>query len=86
LEPLTITEKFSSRFNYYCLFNEDNLLLPISTHFKKGRKKTFCISLPAVKFETNLWNNDFRGRIEEKNYAFENMVTSKDLSEFVFGR
>lgn len=71
---------FSSGFTTTAFFNEDKSAFAISTHFKRGRVEKHFVYL----FNSSLYKlmeYDFSSEIEEKNYAFENMVTSSDLSQ-----
>ena len=71
---------FTSGFTTAVLFNKDKSAFAISAHFKKKTDNQHFIYL----FDTSLNKliaHDFSAQIEEKNYAFENMEISKDLSE-----
>lgn len=71
---------FSSGFTTSVLFNRDKSAFTISAHFKKNKDNQHFIYL----FDTSLnklIEHDFSAQVEEKNYAFENMEVSKDLSE-----
>lgn len=71
---------FKNGFTTTVLFNSDKSGFVISTHHKKGKQNKHTIHL----YDTDLNKRgtyDFSSEIEEKNYAFENMATSKDLSE-----
>lgn len=71
---------FSNGFTTTVLFNQQKSGFIISTHHKKGKDNRHTIHL----FDTSLQKRgefDFSNEIEEKNYAFENMATSNDLSE-----
>lgn len=70
---------FSSGFSTSILFNQEKTGFVISTHHKKGKSNKHIIHL----FDTSLnkrFEHDFSHEIEEKNYAFENMTLSSDLS------
>ena len=71
---------FSSGFTMTTFFNEDKSAFAISTHFKKGKDEKHFVYLFHSSL-SKLIEYDFSEQIEEKNYAFENMVTSKDLSQ-----
>lgn len=71
---------FSSGFTTTTFFNEDKSAFAISTHFKEGRSDKHIVHLFNSSLK-KLMDYDFSAEIEEKNYAFENMVTSKDLSQ-----
>lgn len=71
---------FSNGFTTTMLFNQDKNGFIISTHHKKGKSNKHTIHL----FDDSLSKRgefDFSSEIEEKNYAFENVAMSKDLSE-----
>tara|TARA_R110002050_G_scaffold48356_3_gene112528 strand:- start:91195 stop:92748 length:1554 start_codon:yes stop_codon:yes gene_type:complete len=71
---------FSSGFTTTVLFNNDKSTFAISSHHKKGKDNKHMIYV----FDANLnplMEYDFSGEIEDKNYAFENMVISKDKRE-----
>ncbi|WP_343487044.1 hypothetical protein [Allomuricauda sp. d1] len=71
---------FSNGFTTAVLFNEDKSAFVISTHHKKGKDNKHTIHL----YDNSLNKRgefDFSSEIEEKNYAFENIATSRDLKE-----
>ena len=70
---------FNSGFTTAVLFNKDRSAFAISSHFKNKKDNHHFIYL----FDTSLnklMEHDFSAQVEEKNYAFENMEVSKDLS------
>lgn len=70
---------FGNGFSTVILFNEDKTGFIISTHHKKGKEEKHMIHM----FDTALnkkFEYDFSKEIEEKNYAFENLAFSRDLS------
>ncbi len=71
---------FSSGFTTTTFFNENKSAFVISTHFKKGRDEKHFIYLFNSGLN-KLAECDFSGQIEEKNYAWENVVTSKNLEQ-----
>jgi hypothetical protein len=71
---------FSSGFTTTAFLNEDKSAFAISTHFKIGRDEKHFVYLFNSGLN-KLIEYDFSAEIEEKNYAFENMVTSKDVSQ-----
>lgn len=77
---------FSSGFTTSVLFNDKKNAFVISTHFKKGKNNKHFIYL----FNSGLKKvveHDFSAEVEEKNYAFENVAFSKDLSEaYIVGK
>ncbi|MCK0161072.1 hypothetical protein [Allomuricauda sp. F6463D] len=69
---------FSRGFTTAILFDEDKTGFVISTHHKRGKNNKHIIHM----FDTALnkkFEYDFSAEIEEKNYAFENVVFSPDL-------
>lgn len=77
---------FSRGFSTTVLFNDDKSAFVISTHHKRGKNNKHTIHL----YDNGLNKRgefDFSGEIEEKNYAFENLATSKGLNEiFITGK
>ncbi|MEQ8219445.1 MAG: hypothetical protein RH981_14505 [Arenibacter sp.] len=71
---------FSSGFTTTAFLNEDKTAIAISTHYKKGKDEKHFVYLFNSSLK-KLIEYDFSAEIEEKNYAFENMVTSKDLNQ-----
>src|SRR5690606_11721884 len=71
---------FSSGFTTTTFLNEDKSAFAISTHFKKGKEEKHLIYVFNSSLK-KLMEYDFSAEIEEKNYAFENMATSKDLDQ-----
>tara|TARA_R110000868_G_scaffold25085_4_gene97909 strand:+ start:712 stop:2265 length:1554 start_codon:yes stop_codon:yes gene_type:complete len=82
-EPLDrnyYNRNFSSGFTTTVLFDKDKSAFAISSHHKKGKDNKHTISV----FDTSLnklMEYDFSSEIEDKNYAFENMVISKNQSD-----
>ncbi|WP_158975216.1 hypothetical protein [Cellulophaga sp. L1A9] len=82
-EPLDrnyYNRNFGSGFTTTVLFDKDKSAFAISAHHKKGKDNKHNIYV----FDTNLkelMHYDFSSEIEEKNYAFENLVISKDKQE-----
>lgn len=69
---------FSSGFTTSVLFNDEQSAFAITTHYKKRKVDQHTIYV----FDANLnklMEHDFSDEVEEKNYAFENIVFSKDL-------
>ncbi len=77
---------FSRGFSTILLFNEEKTGFLISTHHKRGKQNKHTLHL----FDTDLnkrWQYDFSDQVEEKNYAFEQLALSNDLSEaFLVGK
>jgi hypothetical protein len=69
---------FSSGFTTSVFFNEERSVFAISAHFKKGKNDQHFVYLFNSSGE-KLMEHDFSEGIEEKNYAFEDMVVSADL-------
>ncbi|MEM1260594.1 MAG: hypothetical protein AAGC45_02325 [Bacteroidota bacterium] len=70
---------FSNGFTTTMLFDRDENGFLISTHHTKGKESKHTLHL----FDANLnkrWEHDFSGEAEEKNYAFEQLALSNDLS------
>lgn len=71
---------FNRGFTTTALFDESNSGFVISTHFKKGKTNKHFI----YAFNSSLkkiFEKDFSEAIENKNYAFESMAFSSDLSK-----
>jgi len=70
---------FSNGFTTTLLFDKDKNGFLISTHHTKGKASKHTLHL----FDANLtkkWEHDFSVGAEEKNYAFEQLALSNDLS------
>jgi len=70
---------FSNGFTTTLLFANDKKGFLISTHYTKGKESKHTLHL----FDGHLnkrWEHDFSGEAEEKNYAFEQLALSSDLS------
>ncbi|MEE9363987.1 MAG: hypothetical protein V3U92_15405 [Cellulophaga sp.] len=77
---------FSSGFTTTALFNKDKSAFLISTHYKKRKINKHTIYLFNAELE-NIIEHDFSSHVENKNYAFEDIVTSKDLNEvYIIGK
>lgn len=77
---------FSSGFTTSVLFNDKKNAFVISTHFKKRKTNKHFIYLFNSSLKKVL-EHDFSAEVEEKNYAFENVAFSKDLSEaYIVGK
>ncbi|WP_276389163.1 hypothetical protein [Eudoraea chungangensis] len=71
---------FNRGFTTTALFDESNSGFVISTHFKKGKTNKHFI----YAFNSSLkkiFEKDFSDAIENKNYAFESMAFSSDLTK-----
>ncbi|WP_026809380.1 hypothetical protein [Arenibacter latericius] len=71
---------FSKGFTTASFFNQDKSAFVISTHFKKGKEDKHMLYMFNATFN-KLLEYDFSRDLEKKNYAFENIVTSKNLEE-----
>lgn len=77
---------FGSGFSTAVLFNEDKSAFTISAHFKKGKDNKHFIFLYDTSLN-KLIEQDFSSEVEEKNYAFEKMVTSKSFDKtYIVGK
>ncbi len=77
---------FGSGFTTAVLFNETKSAFAISAHFKKGKDNKHFIFLFDATLN-KLMEHDFSDQVEEKNYAFENIVVSKDLTRaYIVGK
>lgn len=70
---------FSSGFTTSVLFNDSKSAFAITTHFKKRKQNQHIIHVFDASLR-KLMEHDFSDEVEEKNYAFENIVFSEDLS------
>ncbi|MCM4167981.1 hypothetical protein KCTC52924_01198 [Arenibacter antarcticus] len=71
---------FSRGFTTTAFFNTDESAFVISTHFKQGNEDKHMLYMFNSSLN-KLLEYDFSGELEEKNYAFENIVTSKNLEQ-----
>jgi len=69
---------FSSGFTTSILFNDEKSAFAITTHYKKRKIDQHTIHVFNANLN-KLMEHDFSDEVEEKNYAFENIVFSKDL-------
>lgn len=70
---------FSSGFTTSVLFNDEKTAFAITTHFKKRKENKHYVHVFDASLR-KLMEHDFSDEVEEKNYAFENIVFSEDLS------
>lgn len=68
---------FSNGFTTTLLFDADKNGFVISTHKIKGKESKHSLHLFDAKLN-KIWEHDFSGEAEEKNYAFEQLALSKD--------
>jgi len=71
---------FNKGFTTTAYSNDEESAFVISTHYKRGKDEKHFIYLFNSSLN-KLMEYDFSGELEEKNYAFENIVTSKNLEE-----
>jgi hypothetical protein len=77
---------FSSGFTTTALFNDDKSAFIISTHFKKGKINKHNIYLFNASLK-KIFDQDFSKEIEDKNYAFENIVVSPNMERaYIIGK
>jgi len=77
---------FSSGFTTTTLFNDDKNAFIISTHFKKGKINKHNIYLFNASLK-KIFEQDFSKEIEDKNYAFENIVVSPNMERaYIIGK
>ncbi|WP_281541955.1 hypothetical protein [Maribacter aestuarii] len=69
---------FTSGFTTSVLFNDNRSAFAITTHFKKRKENQHIIHVFDASLR-KLMEHDFSDEVEEKNYAFENIVFSEDL-------
>jgi len=70
---------FSKGFTTSVLFNKDKTAFAITTHFKRRKENKHFIYVFDASLR-KLIEHDFSDEVAEKNYAFENIVFSEDLS------
>lgn len=77
---------FGTGFTTAVLFNETKTAFAISAHFKKGKDNKHIIYLYDISLN-KIMEHDFSTQVEEKNYAFENIVFSPDLERaYIVGK
>jgi len=70
---------FSNGFTTSVLFNDEKSAFAITTHFKKRKENKHFIHVFDASLN-KLMAHDFSDEVEEKNYAFETITFSEDLS------
>ncbi|MFD0795981.1 hypothetical protein ACFQZJ_00800 [Maribacter chungangensis] len=70
---------FASGFTTSVLFNDEKSAFVITTHYKKRKENKHVIHVFDASLR-KLIQHDFSDEVEEKNYAFENVVFSTDLT------
>ncbi len=86
INPLAVSKynrKFGNGFSTATHFNDDKSAFAITVHHREGKNEKYKIFLFGTDLQQHL-KYDFSNQIEEKNYAFENMTTSKDLKTLYF--
>ncbi len=77
---------FSNGFSTTLLSNEEKTGFLVSTHHTKGKQSKHILHLFDGNFKKR-WEYDFSAEAEEKNYAFEQLALSRDLSSaYVIGK
>jgi hypothetical protein len=69
---------FASGFTTSVLFNDEKSAFVITTHYKKRKENKHVIHVFDGSLR-KLMEHDFSDQVEEKNYAFENVLFSNDL-------
>lgn len=70
---------FASGFTTSVLFNDEKSAFVITTHYKKRKENKHVIHVFDGSLR-KLMEHDFSDQVEEKNYAFENVLFSDDLT------
>jgi hypothetical protein len=86
IDPLAVSKynrKFGNGFSTATYFNDDKSAFAITTHYREGKTEKYNIFLFGTDLKQHL-KYDFSDQIVEKNYAFENIATSKDLKTLYF--
>ncbi len=77
---------FSRGFTTTVLFDDDKSAFIISTHYKKGKLNKHKIHVFSSSLN-KIMEHDFSEAVEDKNYAFEQMVVSADLNTvYIMGK
>ncbi|AYN66204.1 hypothetical protein D1013_01805 [Euzebyella marina] len=82
INPLAVNKynrNFGNGFSTATHFNDERSAFAITVHYREGRDQKYKILLYGTDLNKRL-EYDFTQAIEEKNYAFENIEVSKDLS------
>lgn len=74
---------FDNGFSTATHFNKDRSAFAITIHHREGKNEKYKIFLFGTDLKQQL-KYDFSDQIAEKNYAFENIATSKDLKTVYF--
>ncbi|NND15827.1 MAG: hypothetical protein HKN89_05840 [Eudoraea sp.] len=77
---------FNSGFTTTLLHDDNNSVFLISTHFKKGKRNQHYIHVYDASLN-KVMEHDLSSEVETKNYAFEHLAVSEDLSEiYIMGK
>lgn len=82
INPLAVNKysrNFGNGFSTATHFNDDRSAFAITVHHREGREQKYRVFLFGTDLNKRL-EYDFTEAIEEKNYAFENIEVSSDLS------
>ncbi|PKA98432.1 hypothetical protein B0O79_2118 [Flavobacteriaceae bacterium MAR_2009_75] len=82
INPLAVNKysrNFGNGFSTATHFNDDRSAFAITVHHREGREQRYRVFLFGTDLKKRL-EYDFTEAIEEKNYAFENIEVSRDLS------
>ncbi len=80
-DPLAVNKynsNFDNGFSTATFFNNDKTAFAITTHYREGQKERYQIYVYGTDLKQQI-TYDFSDEIQEKNFAFENIATSKDL-------
>lgn len=86
INPLAVSKynrKFGNGFSTATHFNDDKSAFAITIHHREGKNEKYKIYLFGTDLTQQL-KYDFSEQIAEKNYAFENIATSRDLTTLYF--
>ena len=73
------SRNFDNGFSTSVIFDDKKTAFAISVSHRKGSKRAYSLYLYGTDLKQHL-KQDFSTQIETKNYAFENIAVSKDLS------
>lgn len=77
---------FNRGFTTTVLFDDSRSAFIISTHFKKGKLNKHKIHVFSTALK-KIMEHDFSDAVEDKNYAFEQLAVSPDLSSvYIMGK
>ena len=84
--PLAISKynrSFGNGFSTAVHFDDARSAFAITAHFREGREEKYRMYLFGIDLKQRL-TYDFTSEIVDKNYAFENIAVSKDVSTVYF--